>query len=176
MGSLHHHQDRHTQKHGLDERMQVEVGDAHEDRAENLIVEQPGDKEVEALKAVEANLAIVAEAVAGQDDERGDPADAGDVAENRRRARVKPFQWVGLKGRAGWRRAGVGVGGLASATASAVAIGRAHLVPALIAKRHPYLHTLFLSGEFRQVLSAELGRARGEKHLAYALLQGVPLP
>src|SRR5207237_521100 len=82
--------------------------------------------------------------VRGQDDDRRDPAHAGNVAEDRGRARINPSQRV---------PAGDGPSGARRLPCSAVRATRlrdSHLSPALAAKRHLLFHTLFESGLFRQ--------------------------
>src|ERR1035438_1700747 len=76
VGGFHHHEDGHAEEDGLNQGVEVEPGDALEDVAEHHIVEEPGDEEVQALKAVEADEAIVTEAAAGQHDDGRNPADA----------------------------------------------------------------------------------------------------
>ena len=126
----------------------MQVGDAIKEGSENQVVEQPGDEQVEALEAVKADGAIVAEAIARQHDDGGDPADSGHIAENRRSARVERCEWVvcaaaGRRGRAARdRRFG--------SAAPAVEIRAGHLISALAAKKHLSLHTLFDASVFRQ--------------------------
>ena len=73
----------------------MKPGDTLEEGPQHLIVEEPGNEEVQALKTVEADEAIVTEAAAGQHDEGRNPADARDVAEDRRGSRIDCGQWIG---------------------------------------------------------------------------------
>jgi hypothetical protein len=94
-GGFHHHEDGHAEEDGLNEGVEMKPGDTLEEGPQHLIVEEPGNEEVQALKTVEADEAIVTEAAAGQHDEGRNPADARDVAEDRRGSRIDCGQWIG---------------------------------------------------------------------------------
>ena len=79
---LHHHEDGHAEEDGLNDGVEVKPGDALEDGPQHLIVQEPGDEQVQALKTVEADEAIMTEAIAGQHDDGRNPADARDIAED----------------------------------------------------------------------------------------------
>ena len=82
VGGFHHHEDGHAEEDGLNDGVEVKTGDALQEGPQDLIVEEPGDEQVEPLEAMEADEAITTEAAAGQDDDGRNPADAGDVTED----------------------------------------------------------------------------------------------
>lgn len=153
VGGLYHHEDRHAEQDGLNEGMEMKPGDALEHGAEHLIIENPGDEQVQALKTVEADEAIMTEAIAGQHDDGGNPADAGDIAKDGGGTGIECGQWIapGVDGgrRGGHRGRRGGADRLFGAAPGAIE-GRSHRVSALAAKRHLLLPTLFLSRAFRQ--------------------------
>src|SRR3984893_3376707 len=105
-------------------------------------VQQPRDKQVESLKRVEPHHAVFAELLGSQHDDGSNPADPRDVTADGSRARRDLGERVG-----GRRRRAHGLTGAAPAAIDVTAV---HLVPALAAKRHLFLHTLFLCKEFTQ--------------------------
>jgi len=64
VGGFDHHEDRHGDQDGLEQVGDAEVRDVRQG-AENLIGNQPGDEEVEALKGMEADVTILTETVGG---------------------------------------------------------------------------------------------------------------
>ena len=103
------------------------VGEAVKYRANHLVDDQPGDKQVQSLKGVKPDLLILAEPFGRQDDNGGDPPDHGDITEDRRCAGRDTRQRVG--DRLGFYR-------LPRATAGAIEIARRDLESALAAVRH----------------------------------------
>ena len=83
----------------------MKPGDALEEGAQHLIVEEPGDEQVQALKTVEADEAIMTEAIAGQHDDGRNPADARDIAEDGGGSGIECGQWIARGCRGG--RSGV---------------------------------------------------------------------
>src|ERR1035438_9120079 len=145
VSSLHHHENGHAEEDELDEVLELKPGDALKEVAEHHIVQEPGDEEVQTLKTVEADEAVVTEATAGQHDDGSDPADAGDIAEDGGGAGIDRGQGIGYGLGGGWSGVADGLPGPALRTIG----GRADLVSALAAKWHLLLHTLFRSEERR---------------------------
>src|ERR1019366_7376582 len=148
VSGLHHHEDGHGDEYQLNEAMEMKAGDALQDGAQHLIVQQPGDEKVQPLKSVEADDAVLTETTAGQHDDGGNPADARDVAEDR--------GGTGIDGGQGIAHGGFGVGRSSVGdrlldAAPRTVESRPHLVSALAAKRHLLIHTLFLLMVFRQL-------------------------
>src|ERR1039458_441952 len=128
--------------------MEMKAGDALQDGAQHLIVQQPGDEKVQPLKSVEADDAVLTETAAGQHDDGGNPAYAGDIAEDRGGTGIDGGQGIAHSGfRVGRSGAGDRLFGASPRTVE----GRSNLVSALAAKRHLLIHTLFLLMGFRQL-------------------------
>jgi hypothetical protein len=115
-----------------------------EEGAENPIDHEPGNKEVEALEGVEADVAVVAEAGGGKDDDGRDPSDDGYITKESGGARLDTAEEVGWgrdRGRrgGGGRRAGVawGSGALFCATEGAIDVVVSDRLSALVAEGHP---------------------------------------
>jgi len=160
---FHHHEDGSSDQRQVNQIVQVGAGDAAKDVPHHLILDQVGHEEVQSLKAVEARRFVMAEAVAGQDDDRRNPAHIRDVAQDGGRTRRNAGQDVaGLRARryGCGTRAGGGIDWLLRAATPAEGVGLANLVPALAAKRHLSIHTLDESGMFLQVSGYAVIRSR----------------
>src|SRR5271157_1808768 len=118
--------------------MEMKAGDALQDGAQHLIVQQPGDEKIQPLKSVEADDAVVTEAAAGQYDDGGNPAEARDIAEDRGGTGIDGGQGV-AHGGFGVGRSGAGNRLLSAAPRTVES--RPYLVSALAAKRHLLIHT-----------------------------------
>ena len=97
VGGFDDHEDPEAQDDAFHEVVDSGVGvDGGEDGVDGPLHEQPEGEEIESLEGVEADRDVIAESLGGEDDDAGDPADGGDVAEDRSGS---------------WRDSGHGVGG-----------------------------------------------------------------
>src|SRR6266446_9116410 len=135
VAGLDDHKDPDTQNEDVEQFVDAEyrVVKLAEDGAEHPLDNQPGHKQVQALKRVEADGSIVAELVGREHNHRSDPADPRYVAKDGSSARRDSGQRIGgLSGRA--RLAGTAFG--------AILIRRGDRVPAAAAIRHLLFNTL----------------------------------
>jgi len=59
VGGLYHHEDGHADEDQLNDVLDLEAGDALQEGPQHLVVQEPGDEQVQALKTVEADAAVV---------------------------------------------------------------------------------------------------------------------
>src|SRR5580700_3564791 len=138
----------------------MDVWNAAENGREHPVLDQPRHKQVQALECVEANRLIGAEPFRGQHDDRSDPADTRDIAQDGCRARRDRVERIARRRRHDR---------LPGAAPRAINIRGVHLISALAAKRHPYFDTLRQNETFRQRRSTAcnvqlLAAARGHAH------------
>src|SRR3989442_15466676 len=77
--------------------MKLEVRHHAEYGAQDPVLHQPRDEQVQPLEGMESYFQVMPESIRGQDDDGGDPTDSRNVAKNRGGARVDSGQRVSAR-------------------------------------------------------------------------------
>ena len=148
-GGFYHHKNRNGQYYAFENAVDADhpIGHCRHKRVNDPLDDQPGREKIEALKGMKSHDLVVAEFASRENNHGRDPADGGDVAQDRGSPGRKPGKRV-LR-RDGWRlrltrrvrrirrrRAGCRSAGLAATALGAEDVPFGNRVAALSAKRH----------------------------------------